>query len=105
MDDNTVIALVSFVALALYVWLICLFIRLCKKVDRISSDTITAAYYVNKAIGFGQASRQGQKCLSIALFYVKQGKIGDMPMIVLSGYQPGEDYAAYLEKYITEKLR
>ena len=105
MDDNTAIVLVSFVALALYVWLIYLFVRLCKKVDRISSDTVTAAYYVNKAIGFGKGSRLGQKCLSIALFYVKQGKIGDMPMIVLYDYQPGEDYAAYLEKYITERLR
>lgn len=61
MVDSTVIALISFVALALYAWLIYLFVGVCKKVDRISGDTITAAYYVNKSISFGQASRLGHE--------------------------------------------
>lgn len=98
------IALISIVALVLYVWMVYLFVRLCRKVDSVSSDTVTAARYINMAFKFGIHSPYGRKCLSLALFFVRQGKIGNMPIDILRDYQPGEDYIAYLEKYIVEKL-
>ena len=87
-----------------FIWLIYLFIKMSKRVDRIAKDSVSAAFYMEKALEFNYSSDQGKKYLSIALYFVKQGNIGAMPTAVISGYKPGEDYPAYLENYIKKQL-
>lgn len=87
-----------------FIWLIYLFVKMGKRVDRIAKDSVSAAFYMEKALEFHYKSSLGKKYLSIALYFVKQGNIGAMPTAVISEYKPGEDYPAYLENYIKKQI-
>lgn len=87
-----------------FIWLIYLFIGMSKRLGRIAKDSVSAAFYMEKALEFNYSSDRGKKYLSVALYFVKQGNIGAMPTAVISGYKSGEDYPAYLENYIKKQL-
>lgn len=87
-----------------FIWLIYLFVKMSKRLDRIAKDSVSAAFYMEKALEFNYSSDRGKKYLSVALYFVKQGNIGAMPTAVISGYKSGEDYLAYLENYINKQL-